>query len=96
MSKVDHIVDLLTVEIITPESSFCFKDVHMAIMPGSEGEFGVLPGHVALISSLDSGVVALHGNHMRIDRVSISSGFAEVTGKYVVILAEQASEIAHH
>ena len=88
----------LNVEIITPTSSFEFKDSHMVVMPGSKGEFGVLPGHVPLISSLDSGVVTIfHGNHMKVvGRISISPGFVEVTGNSVVILVEQAEEAAHH
>ena len=92
MSSI-HVDNLLKVEIITPESSFCFQDVHMVIMPGSDGEFGVLPGHVSLISALDPGIVSLHGHHSKIlGRFSISLGFAEVTGKSVTILVEQVNE----
>lgn len=88
----------LNVEIITPTSSFEFKDAHMAVMPGAKGEFGVLPGHVPLISSLASGLVTIfQGNHMKVvGRISISPGFVEVTGKSVTILVEQAEEAVHH
>ncbi len=98
MNKKEGNMPLLIVEIITPESFFCFKDVHMAVLPGSEGEFGVLPGHVALISSLEEGVVTIfEGNHMKVtNRISISAGFAEVTGKSVTILVEQATDLGHH
>lgn len=88
----------LNVEIITPTSSLEFKDAHMAVMPGSKGEFGVLPGHVPLISSLASGLVTIfQGNHMKVvGRITISPGFVEVTGKSVTILVEQAVEAVHH
>lgn len=88
----------LNVEIITPTSSFEFKDAHMVVMPGAKGEFGALPGHVPLISALASGVVTVfQGNHMKVvGRVNISSGFVEVTGKTVVILVEQAEDAGHH
>lgn len=88
----------LNVEIITPTSSFEFKDAHMAVMPGAKGEFGVLPGHVPLISGLASGIVTVfQGNHMKVvGRISISPGFVEVTGNSVVILVEQAEDAGNH
>lgn len=97
MSKVDHSNDnFLKVEIITPEVSLSFDDIHMAIMPGSEGEFGVMFGHVPMIVSLDSGVIHLQqGKHLKIIKISISSGFVEITNKYAVILVEKAEELPH-
>lgn len=84
---------LLKVEIIAPEKYFSFDNVHMVILPGSEGEFGVLPGHVALVSALETGIVSIHGNHSKtLGRFLISAGFAEVTREAVVVLAEQIEE----
>lgn len=92
MSNIDNINSSIKLEIITPESSFTFKDVYMVVMPGSEGEFGVLQGHIPLIASLDTGTVTIYDKNMKItDRISISSGFAEVTNSSVLILVEQAS-----
>jgi F-type H+-transporting ATPase subunit epsilon len=64
-------------------------DVEEVVAPGSEGYFGVLPGHAAFLTTLGSGQVCY-----RIGReekcLSVAGGFAEVTGERVIILAETA------
>lgn len=83
----------IKVEIVTPENSFRYEGVYMVVMPGSEGEFGVLQGHVPLIAALDAGAVTIYDKNMKItDLISISDGFVEVTANSsVLILVEQAS-----
>lgn len=92
MNKAENSNSSIKVEIITPENTFAYQNASMVVMPGSEGEFGVLQGHVPLISSLDEGVVTIYDKDMKItDRISISHGFVEVTAEAVLILVEQAS-----
>jgi F-type H+-transporting ATPase subunit epsilon len=96
VDKNNHHNSLLNVEIITPENAFSFNDIHMVLLPGSEGEFGVLPGHMPMIVGLTDGAISLYvGNHMKISRLNISAGFCEVTDKKIVILAERAEELPH-
>ncbi len=86
----------LLVEIVTPEAAFYSKEVYMINMPGSEGEFGVLFGHVSLLAKLQPGIVTIFDAKMQIiDRISITEGFAEITDKSVSLLVEQAEHIAN-
>ena len=65
------------------------EDVDEVVAPGSEGYFGVLPGHAAFLTTLGSGEVCYRtGRDERC--LAVSGGFAEVTGERVIILAECA------
>ena len=85
-------MDTLRLEIVTPDKTVVSSDVEMVICPGVEGEFGVLPQHVSLLSALSVGDL-----RYRIDgkdsHVFISGGFADVNNNVVNVLAESA-EIA--
>lgn len=83
---------LIKVEIITPEDIFTFSDVYMVVMPGSEGEFGVLPGHMSLIATLDSGEISIYDKSMKIIKsIAINAGIADVNATSVLILTDQAT-----
>ncbi len=91
-----HLITLL-VEIITPESAFYSKNVYMVVMPGSKGEFGVLPGHVSLVAGLEPGLVVTYDNNMQvIDKIFIAGGFVEITEKSAILLVEQAEFLANY
>jgi F-type H+-transporting ATPase subunit epsilon len=62
----------------------------MVVVPGSEGDFGVLPGHALLISTVRPGVIAVFDNGQVQERIFVAGGFAEVTGERCTVLAEQA------
>ena len=85
-------MNTLRLEIVTPDKTVVSSDVEMVICPGVEGEFGVLPQHVPLLSALSVGDL-----RYRIDgkdaHVFISGGFADVNNNVVNVLAESA-EIA--
>lgn len=76
-------------ELATPNRLVVSEDVDEVVAPGLQGYFGVLPGHVPFLTSLQSGEVAY-----RIGRseqyLAVSGGFAEVQGDRVTILAERA------
>lgn len=79
----------LKLEVVTPERTVVSEEVEMVICPGSEGEFGVLPHHVSLLSALKIG--PLHykdngGDHM----VFVSGGFVDVNSNTCSVLAETA------
>jgi F-type H+-transporting ATPase subunit epsilon len=78
-------------EVVTPEKLLLSKQVDMVIAPGSEGEFGVLPGHCHFLTTLRIGELRyMEGDHT--EYMSVLWGFAEVTPKKVTILAEVAEK----
>ena len=82
-------------EIVTPEKLLFSQGVDFVVVPGSEGDFGVLPGHCLLLSSLRIGELQYTTGETT-ESVSILSGLAEVTPTRVTILAdiaEKAEEI---
>jgi F-type H+-transporting ATPase subunit epsilon len=78
----------LALEIISPEKLLLARDVDMVVIPGMEGDLGVLPDHVELITGLRGGLVDLYENGQLTDRFFVSGGFAEVTGVRVAVLAD--------
>ena len=82
--------DTLKLEIVTPESKIYSEDVEMVTLPGSEGEAGIYPNHVPLMTQVQAGeiVVSRDGNE---GIVAIGEGFAEVTGEHVAILTDNAA-----
>lgn len=79
-------------ELVTPERLVRSEDVHMVVVPGSEGDFGVLEGHSPMMSTIRSGaaveIYAAAG--AAAERIEITGGFAEVNDKGLTILAESA------
>ena len=76
----------LLLEVVTPEKLLLSQEVDEVIAPGSEGDFGVLPGHCHFISLLRIGELRYRvGGAM--NYISVLSGFAEVTPQKVTILA---------
>ena len=80
------------VELVTPEKLFFSQDAQSVIVPGSDGDIGVLPHHAPLISTLRAGVVTIEGESGT-SRLVVTEGFAEVTPERCTILAENAHEI---
>ena len=78
-------------ELVTPERLIRSEDVHMVVVPGSEGEFGVLAGHAPFMSTIRDGDVAIYKTAgAQPERIAIEGGFAEVNDKGLTILAEKA------
>jgi F-type H+-transporting ATPase subunit epsilon len=66
----------------------------MVVVPGVEGDFGVLPGHAPLVSTVRPGVIAVFEGGKVVQRIFVARGFAEVTGERCTVLAEQAMPVA--
>ena len=78
-------------ELVTPEKLVMSEDVHMVVVPGTEGEFGVLAGHAPFMSTLRDGELAVYrtaGGPP--EKITVSGGFAEVGDKGLTVLAESA------
>ena len=92
-----HQHNIFKAEIVTPEGIFYAENVHMMVMPGVKGEFGVLVGHVASVVGLKSGLVTIYNQEMQvIERIFITTGFVEITEQSAIILVEQAANLAEY
>ena len=81
-------------ELVSPERLLVSRPVDMVVVPGGEGDFGVLPGHAPLISTVRPGVIEIFEGSVVSDRIFVAGGFAEVTGERCTVLAEEAVRIA--
>ena len=79
----------LTLEVVTPDRKILSTEADVVVLPGVEGQFGVLYGHVPFLSALDIGEM-YYRDAGKIEYLSVSGGFAEVTGQKVTIVAESA------
>lgn len=82
-------------EVVTPAKVLLSQEVDMVVLPGTEGEFGVLPGHVPFLSGIVPGELR-YGAGSEKGYVAVSVGFAEVFSNRVSVLvdaAEKAGEI---
>lgn len=82
--------DRVLFELVTPERLMLSREVEMVVVPGTEGNFGVLPGHSPLISTIRPGMIEIYENRVVIERVFVVSGIAEVTPERCTVLAEEA------
>ncbi len=80
-------------ELVTPAKVMVSKAAEMVIVPGTEGLFGVLPRHSALLASLQRGIVEVYEGGRVTDRIMIDGGLADVTPQGVTILAERAVDL---
>jgi F-type H+-transporting ATPase subunit epsilon len=79
-------------ELVTPERLIRSEEVHMVVVPGAEGEFGVLEGHAPFMSTIRNGDLAVYrtaGGEP--ERIAIEGGFAEVNDRGLTVLAERAT-----
>jgi F-type H+-transporting ATPase subunit epsilon len=83
-------------ELVSPERLLVSEAVAMVVVPGTEGNFGVLPGHALLISTVRPGVIDVYEDDRTTitDRIFVSGGFAEVTPERCTVLADEAVPIA--
>ena len=81
----------LYLEIITPEKVIVSQEVDMVVAPGTEGEFGVLPGHVLFLSSIIPGELRYTSGSERMF-MAVTQGFSEVSDDKVSILVDAAEK----
>ncbi|MFM2129378.1 MAG: synthase epsilon chain [Pseudomonadota bacterium] len=86
--------DKVAFELVSPARLLFAGEVDMVVVPGSEGDFGVLPNHSPLISLVRAGVIAVHQGGKVESRIFVAGGFAEVTPERCTVLAEEAVNLA--
>jgi F-type H+-transporting ATPase subunit epsilon len=79
-------------ELVTPERLLLTRMVDMVVIPGSEGNFGVLAGHAPLISTIRPGIIDVYEGQTITRRIFIVGGLAEVTPQRCTVLADEALE----
>jgi F-type H+-transporting ATPase subunit epsilon len=79
----------LKLEIVTPEGKSYSDDVEMVTLPGIEGEMGIFPQHVPLVTQITSGeIIARKGG--RDDFLAVGEGFVQITGERVAVMTDMA------
>jgi|GraSoi_2013_60cm_1033757.scaffolds.fasta_scaffold12324_3 F-type H+-transporting ATPase subunit epsilon len=82
--------DKVQFELVSPEKLLLSEAVDMVVVPGTEGNFGVLAGHSLLISTVRPGVIDVYEGSEISERIFVSGGFAEVTAERCTVLADEA------
>jgi F-type H+-transporting ATPase subunit epsilon len=78
-------------ELVTPTKLVRSEDVHMVVVPGTEGDFGVLEGHAPVMSTVRDGTVLVFKTEGAApETIEVRGGFAEVSSKGLTMLAEHA------
>jgi F-type H+-transporting ATPase subunit epsilon len=81
-------------ELVSPERLLVSEPVDMVVVPGAEGDFGVLVRHTPMVSNVRAGVISVHNGGQVTERIFVAGGFAEVTPSRCTVLAEQALPVA--
>lgn len=80
-------------ELVSPAKLLASEPVEMVVIPGAEGDIGVLPGHSPLIATVRPGIIDIHEGGKVRDRIFVGGGFAEVSPNRCTVLAEEATPI---
>jgi len=86
--------DKVEFELVSPERLLVSEGADMVVVPGEEGDFGVLPGHALFLSGVRPGTIEVYNGETISDRIFVAGGFAEVTGERCTVLAEEAVNLA--
>ena len=82
-------------ELVTPDRLVTSGDVHMVVIPGAEGESGIMAGHAPYMTTLRDGEIAVYRSAgAQPERIAVTGGFAEVSDRGLTVLAESAGETA--
>jgi len=89
--------DTFIFELVSPEKLQFSKPVAMVTVPGGEGDYGVLPGHAPMITTVKAGVIEVFADNTTTasDRIFVAGGFAEVTQTRCTVLADEATPVAN-
>jgi F-type H+-transporting ATPase subunit epsilon len=79
----------LKLEIVTPDSKTFSEDVEMVTLPAAEGEMGIYPMHVPLMTQIVAGEIAVRKGGQNV-YLAVGDGFAEITGEHVAVLTDMA------
>ncbi|HIF61058.1 MAG TPA: ATP synthase F1 subunit epsilon [Rhodospirillales bacterium] len=81
-------------ELVTPTALAVSEDVDMVVVPGIEGDFGVLPGHTLVLTTIRPGVISMYIGDEITKSLFVEGGFAEANPEGCTVLAEGVTDIA--
>jgi F-type H+-transporting ATPase subunit epsilon len=81
-------------ELVSPARLLRSEPVEMVVVPGAEGDIGVLPGHSPLIATVRPGVIEIHESGDIKERIFVAGGFCEISPERCTVLAEEAIEVS--
>ena len=81
----------LEFELVSPTKLVVSEPVEMVVVPGTEGDVGVLPGHSPLIAAVRPGIIDIYEGGKVRDRIFVGGGFAEISPERCTVLAEEAT-----
>jgi F-type H+-transporting ATPase subunit epsilon len=86
----------LKFELVVPEKLLVSQDVALVTVPGGEGDYGVLPGHAPMITTVRPGVINIYADSENAvtEKIFVTGGFAEVTGERCTVLADEAFPVS--
>ncbi len=84
----------VALEIVSPDKLLLSRPVDMVVIPASEGDIGVLPGHTPMIVTLRGGTIALYEGDTITERLFVAGGFAEITPERCTVLASEVAPVA--
>lgn len=88
-TEESNMAETIKLEIVTPEGTAYSEDVEIVTLPGVEGQIGIMPQHVRLMTQMEPGEMIVHkggGDHF----MAVGQGLVEVTGDHVAILTDMA------
>jgi F-type H+-transporting ATPase subunit epsilon len=78
-------------ELVTPDRLVMADEVYMVVVPGAEGESGIMAGHAPYMTTLRNGEIAVYRSQgAQPERIAVTGGFAEVSDRGLTVLAESA------
>ena len=80
----------LSLEVVTPYRTVLVEDVDSVTLPGIEGELGILPEHIPLLTTLDTGIMSYKNSSGKTHAIAVHWGYAQGEGNSVRVLAELA------
>jgi len=83
-------MELMKLEIVTPDGVIFDDEVKQVTVPGGEGEFGVLAGHAAVVSLLDTGVITIEKADKKEVQVAINGGYIKVEEEKTLCMVDGA------
>ena len=83
-------METIKFELVSPERLLMSRDVDMVVVPGEEGDFGVLPGHALFLTLVRPGLIDIYKGDEVFDQIFVAGGFSEVNSDCCTVLAEEA------
>ena len=88
--------DTFEFELVAPEKLIFSDNIEFVVVPGAEGDFGVLPGHALMLSTIRPGLIEIYDNDKPKEHFFVGGGFAEVTSERCTVLSTESLNLAEY